>query len=63
MQYVGTILALTAFSVRDAGITQTPRHLGLGSPAVLTLVYNLPQVRCVSENMIQAIITRMTVQD
>ena len=63
MQYVGTILVLTAFSVRDSGTTQTPRHLGLGSPVVLKSVYNLPQGHCVLENMIQTFITRMTVQD
>jgi len=49
MQYVGTIRVLTAFSVRDVVTTQTSRHLGLGSPALITLVYNLPQVCCVSK--------------
>jgi branched-subunit amino acid transport protein len=63
MQFVGTIRVLTAFPVRDVVTTQTSRHLGLGSPTLLTLVYNLPQVCCVSENTIQTIITRMTVHD
>jgi hypothetical protein len=49
MQYVGKIRFLAAFSLCDAGTTQTSRHLGLGSPAVLTLVYNMPQLCCVLE--------------
>lgn len=44
MHYVGKNRFLAAFSLRDAGTTQTSRHLGLGSPAVLTLVYNIQQV-------------------
>lgn len=63
IQYVGKIRVLTAFSLCDAGTTQTSRHLGLSSPAVLTLVYNMPQVCCVLENMTQTIITRMAVHE
>jgi hypothetical protein len=64
MQYVGTIRVLTAFSVRDVVATQTTsRHLVLRSSALLKLVYSLPQLCCILEDMIQTIITRLTVHD